>query len=234
MNEKLNWLNLSKYFYVLSEDFSDSASEPLRISFLSKAESTTPISMIELNPLYMLPFNIRESINSEFYEPGMSSMAQQYIETIYLSDGKGNDLQKLFNDIYFFAVKKDKHVLAYNIIVVLSQIPYKYLGSWACTLAMAATRNKYMDVVELGVRCFENWENKDACSFLKQCNFSELWLQKYANEVCTYVEEEGQEDSVLFEKDYTWQMARGGSDSIGNIERYTSGYSSSRVQNRSK
>ena len=226
MSDSLDWGMLNKFFVYLSETLLPTASEPLKIGIHSKTESTSEISLTDTNPLLIFPFSIRENITSEFYEAGMSSMAQQYIEATYCCSNKNNELQKIFNDIYFYAVKKNKHTLAYNIIVILSQIPYKYLGKWASTLAMAATRNRYIDVIELGVRCFENWESKDACDFLKQCSFSETWLQKYADEVCEYVEKEGIIDNVLLEKNYAWKMASGVSDSTSNIAGYSSRYGS--------
>ena len=85
-------------------------------------------------------------------------------------------------------------------------MPFSTLDSWASSLAVAATRSSYIDVQELGIRCFENWENRNACEFLYKCSFSEKWLQEYANEVCRYILGEDAE-GVLFEENFTWQMA---------------------------
>ncbi len=226
MSKSINWKKLDSFLLAFSEALSQTASEPVRVKDDS---STVTTALNNDNPLLLLPFDIRENISTEYYETGMSSMAQRYVEKNYLQSKELVALQRLINDIYSFAVRKDKHVLAYNIIVVLSQIPYQYLGSWACMVAIAATRNKYQDVVEVGIRCFENWENREACSFLSQCSFSETWLQEYANEVCAYLAEDGKDINVLLEKNLTWQMAGERTDSTSNLEGYRSGHSSSGV-----
>lgn len=228
MNE-IDWSKIGAVLLAFSETLSQTASEPTLGGIISGSPSTVTVSLKEDNPLMALPFDIRENITTEYYETGMSSLAQRYIEGHYLRNRRLTALQSLFTDLYYFATRKDKHVLAYNVMVVLSQLPYQYLGSWACLLAVAATRNKYMDVIELGIRCFENWEDKEACTFLRQCSFSETWLQDYANEVSSYLTEDGKDIDVLFEKDFTWQMAGGKLDSSSNIEGYRSGYSSSGV-----
>ena len=228
MND-IDWRSLGKALLAFGEAFSQTASEPIKENSSLESPSTIHFSMVDDNPLLALPFDVRESITTDYYETGMSSMAQKYIEDHYIRNRKPYALQNMVNDIYYYAVRKDKHALAYNIMVVLSQLPYQYLGSWACLLAVAATRSKYMDVIELGIRCFENWEDKEACSFLSQCSFSESWLQDYANEVSAYIMEDGKDIDVLFTKDFAWQMAGGRLDSSSNTEGYRSGYSSSRV-----
>lgn len=195
--------------------------------------NSEPFDKLQLfeNPLMSLPYNIRENITTEFYEAGMQSMAQKYIEDVFLNNESYINLQELFNKLYFYAVKHDSHILANNIIIILSQIPYKYLGTWADMLAVAATRNKYMDIVEMGIRCFENWENKSSCEFLKECKFTETWLQKYAQEVCEYILEDGKESDVLFEENYSWKMAGRVTDSSSGFEGYFGRYSSYGIEN---
>lgn len=183
------------------------------------------------NPLMSLPYNIRENITTEFYEAGMQSMAQKYIEDTFLNNENYINLQEFFNKLYFYAVKNDSHILANNIIIILSQIPYNYLGTWADMLAVAATRNKYLDIVEMGIRCFENWENKNSCEFLRECKFSETWLQKYAEEVCEYILEDSKESDVLFEENYSWKVAGRATDSSSRFGGYSGGYSSYGIEN---
>lgn len=174
------------------------------------------------NPLLELPFEIRMDLESCYFETGKSSLSQQF----FLRVAEQREIVPFVQRIYFHAVKNNNHKLAWNIMVVLSQIPYAFLGETAAILALSATRNRYTDVVELGVRCYENWEDKNACLFLKQAVFSEEWLQEYADEVYTYVMEEGN-SNVLFTKDYSWKMAVGGKNTTGDFGEYRSGYSCS-------
>lgn len=177
------------------------------------------------NPLYCLPHDIKESLTTEFYEPGMMSPLEQYIENNLVK--QKSEIEGIFNSIYKFAIKKKSHILAWNIIVVLSELSYEILGDWADMLAITATRSQYMDVVEMGIRCFENWECIDACEFLQGCHFEEKWLQEYADQVCEYVKKEGWSKDVLSTKDYSWKMAEGIGVGKNNIvEGYSSRYSS--------
>ncbi len=182
------------------------------------------------NPLLSLPIEVRENITTEYYETGKSSIMQRYVESKVLNNI--NSMQKLFSDIYHYSVINDSHILMWNILVVLSQISYEYLGSWADILAVAATRSKYLDVQEMGIRCFENWENYNSYAFLKKQKFTESWLQEYADEVCA--EEVEHRENVLSEKNYSWKVARGKINTASNFERYSGGYSSCRIQDRSE
>lgn len=188
--------------------------------------------LVDDNPLVVFPFEIRESITNDYYENGMASIAQKYIETIFVEQKRIRELQDLFNHLYFYSTKNDKRVLSFNTILILSQIDYCYLGDWASILAVSATRNKYLEVIEQGVRCFENWENKDACSFLKECSFKETWLQDYADEVYINVMEADDNHNVLFKENYTWKMAFSGDNSISKFEQYRSRYGSIRIKDR--
>lgn len=229
MSNDINWDGLRNALRVFAQVLSET-SAATALDRPTPAESTSMKifgAIDESNPLNQLPFEIQDNITTEFYETGRSSMMQKFIEESIVNSP--DRMQKLFNDLYHYAVRTDSHVLAWNILVVLSQIPYIMLGSWADMLAVAATRNPYLDIQEMGIRCFENWENMNACSFLEKCSFSEEWLQEYANEVCAYIKEEGLTADVLSQKNYSWQVAGAANNSSSNIEGYSSGYSSSRV-----
>ena len=159
-----------------------------------------------INPLYYLPSVVRDNIAEEYYEPGYMSLLQSHFLNIIKNNGNGDSLQRIINDIYNYATRIGSHILAHNIILTLSQLPISDLGTWASTLAIAATRSKYVDIQELGVRCFENWEDRSSCEFLKQCRFSERWLQEYAEEVCNDILEEDVSD-VLFAQNITREVA---------------------------
>ena len=208
------------------------ASDATASVFQVKSENTTEEvswKFYKDDPLRFLPSEIRENIETDFYETGKTSVMQRYVENNVLNNIEVT--QKLFNDIYHYSVRNDRHILAWNILVVLSQLPYEYLGSWADMLAVSATRNKYLDVQEMGIRCFENWENDSSYYFLKELTFSESWLQEYADEVCA--EGINRKKNVLSEENYSWKMARRTFNATSNFEEYSGGHSTSRVQDRS-
>ncbi len=158
------------------------------------------------NPLLFLPEDVRNNVLEEYYEPGYLSSLQRHFMNVINNNGSGNELQKIINDLYQYAVRIRSHILAHNVMLALSQLPANSLDTWASTLAIAATRNSFVDVQEIGVRCFENWEDKKACEFLKKCKFKEKWLQEYADDVCDYVL--GKDDEgVLSKKDIKREMA---------------------------
>ena len=174
-----------------------------------------------LNPLLSFPFDVRQDITSQYYETGKTSLTQKYFEDI----PEQRNVMEFIQEIYFFAVRKKNHMLAWNIMVVVSQLPYKRLGNQASVLALAATRNKHLDIVEIAIRCFENWEDRHACVFLANSSFEERWLQDYAAEVCEYVMEEDS-TNVLPKKGYSWEMAKRELFASGNFEGYRSRYCS--------
>lgn len=176
-----------------------------------------------------LPYAVRTALAEEYLEAGRRSLLQQYFET--LLDEKPPLAQELLTNLYYTAVQYKQHMTAWNVMVVLSQLPYEKMIPWAAFVALAATNSIYQDVQEMGIRCYENWEDKGACLFLGNCAFGETWLQEYADEVCHFVMEEGR-DHVLFEKNQPWKMAERERNSASNTERYSSGHSDSRVSDR--
>ena len=157
------------------------------------------------NPLLRLTQDIRASITGGFYEPGIISPMERYIIS-ELIDSKYS-IEELLGDLYRYAIRNSNNILAFNTILVLSQLPYAELGRWASILAFAAIKSKFLDVEEMGVRCFENWGDKYACELLKRCDFAEPWLKEYANDVYANVMEAG--EIVLFKENKPWQMASG-------------------------
>lgn len=79
------------------------------------------------------------------------------------------------------------HKAAYNVLVILSEIPYSQLGSWALGVAKTAASSAYKDIAEAGIRCFENWECKEALPELESLELSDPWLKSYADDVCQYL-----------------------------------------------
>ena len=176
------------------------------------------------NPLLNLPYEIREDIKKDYYEPCFSSKFETYIQKNYFTKRRNKKLQELFNDLFTYSIMQNNHILEYNIMVVLSQISYKYLGTWADMLAIGAATSTFHDLQEIGIRCFENWENKSAYTFLKKYKFSEKWLQDYADDVCLFIYEEGKDSDVLLEENISWEMAARGNNIESFFTRYSSRY----------
>ena len=228
MKTEIGWKKITSALITFVQALSDSSSSSNQIKSVSNKSTSGVFGLFDKScPLLQLPSEVQDNITTEFYETDSISMMRRYLEETVIN--KPERMQKMFNDLYHYAVRVNSHILAWNLMVVLSQIPYMYLGSWADMLAIAATRNPFLDIQEMGVRCFENWEDANSCAFLEQCSFSEKWLQDYANEVCAYIKGKGTTFDVLSQENYSWQMAGGKYDSASNTERYSSGYCSSGV-----
>ncbi len=228
MNDNVSFSNASDY-NVMLQLAQGLLNEMTSSTDLKRATSlnSSPIDINafgDVSPLLWLPSDIRESVATEFYDTGQYSTLQRFIDENLLE--YPGLLQKFFNSLFHYAVRIDSHVITWNTIVVLSQTPYEYLGNWADMIAVTATRSPYMDIQEMGIRCFENWEDIDACTFLENCTFSEKWLQEYADEVCKYIKTEGKKTYVLSQKNYPWEMAEGRGSAGSFPERRGSRYSS--------
>ncbi len=145
-----------------------------------------------------LPIEIEMELWETELEPEIYSKSYVFFNSM------PNPKLMILQNLYFKAVCLDRRMMMWNVLVVLSQISYKKLGDWACLLVRAATKNKYLDVQELAIRCFENWGSKKACQFLKNSKFEETWLQEYADDVCRDIDScvEDDEKSVLWERIY--------------------------------
>lgn len=222
MNDTDLWLKAIQLVLDLSSTRTEEIDKSVRKS--GGATTTTlfddPQEIALNNPLYRVPFEIRMELISSFFNPDETSKTLEYLKDVAHSRGE-IFLESFLSDLYKYAVRIKSHVLCNNAVVLLSQLPYKMLGSWADMLALAATRNPSYDIQEFGIRCFENWEDKSAVDFLHNCKFNEKWLQEYADEVYSNVMKEGSND-ILSEKNYSWTMAGRKTDLGDNAEGYRS------------
>ena len=131
---------------------------------------------------FEIPDDVRREFMESELEPERYSRSYEFFNSL-----DGSELY-IFQKWYFQASRFGLRNIAWNIMVILSQIEYHKLGEWACLLAAAATKSIYMDVAEVAVRCFENWNDKHAATFLKKCKLAEPWLREYAADVCEEIE----------------------------------------------
>lgn len=164
-------------------------------SYITNPESISPA----FAGLHDLPYAIRSDLENAQLECGVFSSALKFFEKLIIDDV--SYARNIIQNIFYDAVRQNRHLVAYNMIVILSELPYSYLGEWASIMAEAALKTSYADVAEVGIRCFENWEDKEACKRLRNFDFKHDWLREYADEVCLYVDEEGTESTP---SSYNW------------------------------
>ena len=62
---------------------------------------------------------------------------------------------------------------------------YAYTHNNNCTFI-----HKSVEVKEMAIRVFENWNTIESYTFLKNCTLTPAWLEDYKNEVLANIEEE--------------------------------------------
>lgn len=172
-----------------------STKENLRLTNTNLLSST-------YDALHHLPYAISSDLENTQLESGIFSSVLEFFENFVIRNI--DYARKIIQDIFYDAIQQNRHRVAYNMMVILSELSYSLLGVWASIMAEAALKTPYDDIAEVGIRCFENWEDKEACKRLKNFNFKHDWLKEYAEEVCLYVENEGTEKTSFV--NYEWQI----------------------------
>ena len=134
-----------------------------------------------------LPKKIWDSVINDFYEPGMISPLEKYLTDSFEDEDSGK-VQRIMYDLYQYATKENNHKLLVNVLIVLSELPLSIINNETKKIVCKALKNSDPELEELGIRCFENWEDKEGINILKKYSFNESWLDDYAKSVCEYLE----------------------------------------------
>lgn len=175
---------------------------------------------------FTVPFPIQRGLMENDLEPGY--YGEEYKFFSQFLENNSYYLQVYFQSTFANACRHNQKRLLWNLLVLLSQFSYEYLNPWGQYIALSATRNPNRDIQEMGIRCFENWEDADALELLHSCRFEEHWLQEYADEV--YEEN----IDVLRKKNQSGQMAGGEHNQSSWVGRCRGGYIDNRFENRSQ
>lgn len=171
-----------------------------------------------------IPFEIQRGLIEGDLEPGFYGEEYKYFSNCL--DDNSYEFQMFFQRAFAGACRRSQKRLLWNLLVILSELSYEKLNPWGQFIALSATRNPNRDIQELGIRCFENWEDVDALELLHSCKFEEHWLQEYANEV--YEEN----INVLCKKNQSGEMAGRKDNKSSWTGRCGSGYVDDRSENR--
>lgn len=118
---------------------------------------------------------VKSQLKTEVFEAGLVTEVQIYVERLLKEDMAGT--QSMLQTIY---LEEFEHAAVFvNLLQMISQIEYKLIKPAGPIMALAATRHKNCEVREYGLRCYENWEDRECLPVLKALHFEEKWLQNY-------------------------------------------------------
>ena len=64
------------------------------------------------------------------------------------------------------------------------------MKSFGIVISGSALIHKSVEVKEMAIRVFENWNTIESYTFLKNCSLAPKWLEDYKNDVLANIEEE--------------------------------------------
>lgn len=92
------------------------------------------------------------------------------------------------NDI--FVENFSNPVILVGILRIVSRLPYYEIFPEGQMMATTALAHSDIEVMECGVRAFENWNNLHSLKILENLQVAPSWLQEYINTVVEYLRKE--------------------------------------------
>lgn len=123
--------------------------------------------------------NFLRLIYQSDFEYGYITPADEYVENA-LKD-YGVFAMDWISEIFHFNYSQDTVII--GLMKVLSHLDHNLVSSQGMIMATAALRHKNLEVVECGIRCFENWEDPKNAEILKSITFEQQWLNRYSQDV---------------------------------------------------
>lgn len=127
---------------------------------------------------------ISSVLEDEFFETGIVNDSEKIFMNEFRVDKLGalNTLSCLFMDnIAAESGRKINNLI--GTLHIVSHIDYEKVYPMGQMLAMCALNHINKEVSEYGIKCFENWGEKDGISKLSSIRYASKWLQEYADEV---------------------------------------------------
>ena len=77
-----------------------------------------------------------------------------------------------------------------GLLRIIARLDYLDIYPQGQTMALAALSHKDVEILECGIRAFENWETIDSLKVLENLKVSTAWLQEYVDKVVLYLRKE--------------------------------------------
>lgn len=125
-------------------------------------------------------------LRNDYFEAGYYSSSELYLKSKLEEDPM---IAKSWLNRFFYENLANSEILV-KLLHIISDIDYEIMVPEGPIMAMAASNYDNDEVREYSIRVFEKWANPESLKVLKNIRFNEEWLQEYANEVITDLEEE--------------------------------------------
>lgn len=117
-------------------------------------------------------------LEKDEFEVGFISESEKYFEKI--SSKYGILSESILINIYLKEINNIK--ILKNILYIISNLPGNNINSLAI-IPIAAVSNSDDEIKELGVRCFESWDNPKYIDLLESIDTDIQWLNDYIQDV---------------------------------------------------
>jgi predicted transcriptional regulator len=175
--------------------FNNTLYNPLELGLLKKEEYTI---ISESKARFKSNLEFKKHIESKFQHIFVSTLKSQELEIDYKNNIEFL-LEELFienefvakdwlNEIYISNYNDTKFLI--NILKIIGNLDKKLLKSFGIVISGSALIHKSVEVKEMAIRVFENWNTVESYTFLKNCTLTPKWLDDYKNEVLVNIEEE--------------------------------------------
>ncbi|MGH0593348.1 hypothetical protein ACQVPY_13755 [Bacillus pretiosus] len=125
-------------------------------------------------------------LRNDYVEAGYYSSSELYLKSKLQEEPMV--VKSLLNTFFYENLSSPEMLV--KLLHIISDIDYDIMKPEGPIIAMAAATHNSDEVNEYAIRVFEKWANTESLTVLKNMRFHEEWLQEYANEVITDLEEE--------------------------------------------
>ncbi len=127
----------------------------------------------------------RRASRSDTLEYGMVSKCDELLLSWF--EESPSQLGDVVSHIFLQSMN-DKNVLLL-LLKAISNLSYDAIYPFGQTVAVAALVNRDVEVIEGGIRAFENWGSRDGISVLENTQLAFDWLEIYRQQTITYLRE---------------------------------------------
>lgn len=120
------------------------------------------------------------------FEYGYSSQSETFVKKLF---NINTLITKEWLNTIFIDYFNDTRIII-GLLHIISHLNYYKIYPQGQTMAIAALSHTSSQVIECGIRVFENWGTSDSLKLLKNVQCRDMWLQEYVEQVILDLEEE--------------------------------------------
>ena len=146
--------------------------------------SAVESSLFAAKPKYESYFNEFSRIaNSDYLEYGQCTKCDDLLQ-IWLEQ-LGDGLGPVVNSIFLKSLNNKNHLLL--LLKAISNLPYESVEPVGQVQAMAYLSMDSEELMEAGIRAFENWEHSGGIDVLERVQMRTAWLERYRINTIDYL-----------------------------------------------